>query len=55
MNYEKEIWKDIPGIENYQVSNCGRVRSMKRKAPRILSQTEKHDGYMQVGLYIDKK
>ena len=55
MNYEKEIWKDIPEIENYQVSNYGRVRSMKRKAPRILSQTEKHDGYMQVGLYINKK
>lgn len=55
MNYEKEIWKDIPETENYQVSNYGRVRSMKRKAPRILAQTEKYDGYMQVGLYIGKK
>lgn len=28
----KEIWKDIPDYEGiYQVSNCGRVKSLKRK------------------------
>lgn len=25
----KEIWKDIPGYEPYQVSNLGRVRNNK--------------------------
>lgn len=30
----KEIWKDIPGYEGYyQVSNCGRVRSLDREVP----------------------
>ena len=27
---EKEIWKDLPNYEGYQVSNLGRVKSLKR-------------------------
>ena len=29
-NLEKEIWKDIPNYEGYQVSNLGRVKSLER-------------------------
>jgi hypothetical protein len=25
---EKEVWKDIPGYPDYQVSNMGRVKSL---------------------------
>lgn len=52
MNNTNEIWKDIPGYETlYQASNLGRVRSLKRKAPRILKLTPKGDGYLRVNLY----
>ena len=31
LNFEKEIWKDIPNYEGlYQVSNLGRVKSLER-------------------------
>ena len=30
--FEQEIWKDIKGYEGlYQVSNMGRIKSLKRK------------------------
>ncbi len=33
-NLKNEIWKDIPGYEGYyQVSNCGRVKSLDRTIP----------------------
>ena len=31
-----EVWKDIPGIEGYQVSNIARIKSFAGKEPRIL-------------------
>lgn len=31
-----EIWKDIQNFEGYQVSNLGRVRSLRRKEPKII-------------------
>lgn len=34
-----EVWKPIPGYEGYEVSNLGRVKSLKRKNPKILSQS----------------
>ena len=56
MNYENEIWKPIVGCEGlYEVSSYGRVRSLKRKAPRILKLKKDPDGYSEVGLYIDGK
>lgn len=35
----KEIWKNIPGFNgDYQISNYGRIKSFKRKEPKILKQ-----------------
>lgn len=46
---EKEIWKNIPGYENhYQVSNLGRVKSIKFNKERILKYSKDRGGYFQV-------
>lgn len=59
-----EIWKDVIGFESiYQVSNLGRVKSLKRtkkdtigrvrEYPEIvLKQMLSEKGYLQVNLYI---
>lgn len=63
--YEDEIWKPIEGYEGYyEISNCGRVRSLDRvvKSKKgwsksikgvILKQTLQHHGYMQISLLKD--
>lgn len=43
---EKEIWKTIPKLTNYEVSNMGRVR----KKNLVLSQEETKKGYLRVSL-----
>ena len=46
-----EIWKDIKGYEGeYLISNFGRVKSLKRAAPRILKQRVGSTGYMMINL-----
>ena len=51
MNYENEIWKEIEGYNGlYEVSNYGRVRSLKRKAPKILKPANNGYGYVTVSL-----
>lgn len=51
-----EIWKDVVGYEGlYEVSDMGRVRSLRRKAPKILKQWKGIDGYFNVGLYNKEK
>lgn len=62
----KEVWKDIAGYEGlYQVSNWGRVKSLKRfvrlrkendlrgyyKDEKIISQNEHQGGYLKVDLF----
>lgn len=32
---ENEQWKKVKGFENYEVSNLGRVRNIKRKGTLI--------------------
>lgn len=46
----EEIWKDIEGYENqYQVSNFGNVKSLKRKKP-FLMKPKLNIGYLSVEL-----
>lgn len=48
---EKEIWKDIEGYEGlYQVSNLGRVKSLKFGKEKILKPCIAGKGYLQVML-----
>ena len=61
-NLEKETWKDIPNYEGiYQVSNLGRVKSLKRpyrRKEKILKSKINSSGYYQVELWknsIEKK
>lgn len=50
----KEIWKDIVGYEgHYQVSNCGRIRSIKHGEEKFLKPNDAKKGYLQVTLYKD--
>lgn len=55
--YENEIWKPIEDYEGlYEVSSCGRVRSLKRKAPHILKPAVANSmGYLDVLLYKEGK
>ena len=47
-----EIWKDKKDYEgHYQVSNCGRVKSIKFGKERILKLIKNKDGYLYVNLY----
>ena len=49
-----ETWKAIAGFEGlYEVSNLGRVRSLKFGKEKILKQQKNNDGYLQVGLHKD--
>ena len=58
MQFENEIWKDIPDYEGfYMVSNYGRVRSLynyKRDGTNILRPRLKN-GYYQLGLRKNNK
>ena len=66
INYN-EIWKKVQGFEGlYEVSNKGRVRSIDRyvtgkngkkyfRPGRILSLTEKENGYLSVSLWKNNK
>lgn len=54
MNYENELWRPIKNYEGlYEVSSCGRVRSLRRRAPFILKQTNNGYGYLMVDLFKD--
>lgn len=48
----EENWKDIKGYEGlYQISNLGRVKSLKFGKQKILKSTINSRGYMKVILY----
>ena len=49
----KEIWKDIPTFENYQVSNLGNFFSKKRNKLLCVSHNDK--GYCYAQLYKNGK
>lgn len=44
----KEIWKDIPDYDGYQISNLGRLKSLKRN---ITMKCNKRGDYNSIGLY----
>lgn len=47
----EEIWKDIEGYENlYQISNMGRVRSLRYGKVKILKNGINKNGYCKVAL-----
>ncbi len=50
-----EEWKTIEGFEDYQVSNFGRVKSLKRNKERILKFGNNNQGYLYVELYKNGK
>lgn len=56
---EQEQWKPIQEFNNeYEVSNLGRVRSMKRyggQVWRIMPQTKQHHGYHAVMFWMNNK
>ena len=53
---KKEYWKPVVGYEgHYQVSNCGRVKSIKFGKEKILKQNQCMNGYKSVTLCKDGK
>ena len=53
---KNEVWKDIPYYEGlYQVSNLGRVKSLKFKKTKLLKPGKKPSGYLYVVLTKEKK
>lgn len=50
-----EIWRLINDYPNYEVSNLGRVKSMKFEKERILKPELLKDGYLRVKIYNDVK
>ena len=53
---KNEKWKDIDGYDGmYQVSDLGRVRSLKYGKVRVLRFGKNHKGYLQISLYKDRK
>lgn len=50
-----EIWKDIPNYPKYQISNLGRVRSLKGEQPLILKTYKYTNGYVNAALWKNKR
>ena len=46
-----EIWKEINGFENYQISNLGNLKSIKNNKEYYMALPINQDGYYQVALY----
>lgn len=45
-----EVWRDIPGYNEYQISNYGRVKSLVKNKPQILAKSISQGKY-KVNLY----
>ena len=46
-----EVWKNIKGFPDYEISSAGRVRSRRGKTNRILKPRQDSSGYYAVALY----
>jgi hypothetical protein len=52
----KEQWKFIKDFNNkYQISNYGRIKSLKGLKERILKTYKNYNGYVKVGLHKNGK
>lgn len=47
---EVEFWLPVPGFEDYEISDLGRVRSTKRNVTRYLNPYDNGEGYPQIDL-----
>lgn len=52
---EKEIFREIDGFPDYEISNLGRVCSFKGRYPKILKPRKNSCGYLYVILHIGGK
>lgn len=50
-----EIWKDIPYFEKYQVSNLGRLKSLKSGKAIIIKTYKQKNGYIQACFWANGK
>lgn len=48
---DDEQWRPIPGYPGYEVSDQGRVKSLKFGRERILKQRKRNDGYLDIHLW----
>ena len=53
-NIENEVWRDVDGYDGmYQVSDLGRVRSLKYGKVRVMKPQKDKGGYLSVHFYKD--
>ena len=50
-----EIWKPLSRLPGYEVSNKGRVRSLKSGKPKLMTLVDNKKGYLLCCLIHDKK
>lgn len=56
MDELKEEWKDVIGYEDlYQISNFGRIKSIKYEYDKILKTNLTNSGYLELTLHKNKK
>lgn len=49
---DKEVWKEIPNYNEYQVSNYGRIKN--KNTEKILKSYKRKDGYLKIELNKEK-
>jgi len=55
MQMIKEEWKVVEGFEDYEISNLGRVKSLKFGKEKILKYSNTFNNYNSIGLFKNKK
>lgn len=55
INMKAEEWKKVKGFEDYEVSNLGRVKSLKFNKEKILKQSKDTTGYLIINFHYKQK